>query len=142
MVTSTFDLNPVLYMNIYMNGYMTSIDIEQKAVLSPSYLIERNHVTPYPSHECTREFTKNRGLERKLRSLIQKKFNQGQEFGNMLTYISAVRRGEKPVPKIEVQKNEVLKVKNAKIQNANDKSEIKVEINKTDAPSTIEVYSS
>lgn len=82
-------------MNIYLNGYLTSVELEQKANLIPMYLLDRGQVIPYPSPECTRELTQNSALERKLRSLIQAKFTRGQEFGRMLSYISDLRKDQK-----------------------------------------------
>lgn len=98
----------VLYMNVYMNGYLTSVDIEQKAPISPLYNIDQNQVIPYPGPEITRELARNPALENRLKKLMSEKFARGNDFAEMLEYIMAVRKGKKVVQKMKIGRIELI----------------------------------
>lgn len=94
VAVASFDLKPVLYMNMHINGYLTSVEIEQKVQPTPLFVIESGRVIPYPSQNCTRDLTENKVLEKKLRTIIQTKFPKAQEFNRMLNYIKSLKKGK------------------------------------------------
>lgn len=102
-------------MNIYLNGYLTSVELEQKANFIPIYLLDQGQVIPYPSPECTSELIQNSALETKLRSLIQAKFTRGQEFGRMLSYISDLRKYQKKSEKGTRFRKDSISAENGKV---------------------------
>lgn len=91
IATAHFESKPLLYFNVYLNGFQTSIEVEQHFAVPNLYTMDGGLIFPYPSSVATKELQENPALEKKLRTLLKVKHHQSEEFKGLLEILKAGR---------------------------------------------------